>query len=393
MAQLTLDKLNKRYNDKAVVIKALDLQVNSGEFVVFVGPSGCGKSTLLRMIAGLEDISGGSMYIDGTYVNDDTPSERGIGMVFQSYALYPHMTVYENIAFGLRMAKMPADEIARRVADSARILQLEPLLQRRPKDLSGGQRQRVAIGRAIAREPKLFLFDEPLSNLDASLRVQMRMEIAALHRRLGSTIIYVTHDQVEAMTLAQRIVVLNQGKVEQVGTPLELYDQPANEFVAQFIGSPKMNLMPATVIRAGNAESVVKLWNGKDLAVPIASPASAEGRTVKLGIRPEHIVWGGVSEAPYLADVLFVEHMGNETYHYLDNGKHGDPWVVRDASRSAIVVGETVGYRIPPEHCHLFAEDGKAYPRLVHSNGEARVGANQVEPVRFSNRVGPTPIH
>jgi multiple sugar transport system ATP-binding protein len=221
MAQLTLEKLNKRYGDAAQVIKSIDLTVDSGEFVVIVGPSGCGKSTLLRMIAGLEDISGGDMYIDGSRVNDDTPSERGIGMVFQSYALYPHMNVHENMAFGLKLAKLPPDEIAQRVEDAARILQLEPLLKRRPKDLSGGQRQRVAIGRAIAREPKLFLFDEPLSNLDASLRVQMRMEIAALHRRLGSTIIYVTHDQVEAMTLAQRIVVLRAGNVEQVGTPLE----------------------------------------------------------------------------------------------------------------------------------------------------------------------------
>ncbi len=393
MAQLSLQKLNKRYGETAVVIKALDLEVRSGEFVVIVGPSGCGKSTLLRMIAGLEDISGGGMYIDGRYVNDDTPSERGIGMVFQSYALYPHMSVYENIAFGMKLAKLPAAEIERRVMESARILQLEPLLQRKPKDLSGGQRQRVAIGRAIAREPKLFLFDEPLSNLDAALRVQMRMEIASLHRRLGSTIIYVTHDQVEAMTLAQRIVVLNRGNIEQVGSPLELYDHPANEFVAQFIGSPKMNLMPATLLRAGEAESVVRLWNGKELAVPIATPAAAEGQKVKLGIRPEHIEWAEVADAPNLADVLFVEHMGNETYHYLDSGELGEPWVVRDASRSDIVVGETVGYRIPPEHCHLFDESGKAFARRVQGNGEARIGANQAEPVLFSSRVRANPIH
>jgi multiple sugar transport system ATP-binding protein len=314
-------------------------------------------------------------------------------MVFQSYALYPHMTVYENIAFGMRLAKMPADEIARRVEESARILQLEPLLERRPKDLSGGQRQRVAIGRAIAREPKLFLFDEPLSNLDAGLRVQMRMEIAALHRRLRSTIIYVTHDQVEAMTLAQRIVVLNRGNIEQVGTPLELYDHPANEFVAQFIGSPKMNLMPATLIRAGDAESVVRLWNGKELAVPIATPMSAEGREVRLGIRPEHIEWRDVSDAPYLADVLFVEHMGNETYHYLDSGTLGEPWVVRDGGRSQIAVGEVVGYRIPPQHCHLFDASGKAFARRAQPATERWVGANQLEPVAFSKRVGAKPIH
>lgn len=392
MSLLDVRGFGHRYGARRA-LRPLDFTLSAGESIAVLGPSGCGKSTLLRMIAGLEDISGGSMYIDGTYVNDDTPSERGIGMVFQSYALYPHMSVYENIAFGMRMAKMPDDEVARRVEESARILQLGPLLQRRPKDLSGGQRQRVAIGRAIAREPKLFLFDEPLSNLDASLRVQMRMEIAALHRRLGSTIIYVTHDQVEAMTLAQRIVVLRAGNIEQVGTPLELYDKPANEFVAQFIGSPKMNLMPATLVEAGNAESVVKLWNGKTLRVPIATPASAVGHAVKLGIRPEHIEWCGVSDAPYIADVLFVEHMGNETYHYLDSGNLGEPWVVRDPGRSAVAVGETIGYRIAPEHCHLFDQDGKAFERLVSSGGPQWVGANQVEPVTFSKRVGGNPVH
>ena len=392
MAQLTLKQINKRYGDNAVVIKSLDLEVNSGEFVVFVGPSGCGKSTLLRMIAGLEDISGGGMYIDGRYVNDDTPAERGIGMVFQSYALYPHMSVYENMAFGMKLAKLPAAEIEKRVMDSARILQLEPLLQRKPKDLSGGQRQRVAIGRAIAREPKLFLFDEPLSNLDAALRVQMRMEIASLHRRLGSTIIYVTHDQVEAMTLAQRIVVLNRGSIEQVGTPLELYDHPANIFVAQFIGSPKMNLMPATLVRCG-AESVVKLWNGTELALPIATPASAEGSQVRLGVRPEHIEWDEVSTAPNLADVLFVEHMGNETYHYLDSGDIGEPWVVRDPTRSDVAVGQTVGYRIPPEHCHLFDESGKAFARPPQAATAMKVGANQEAPVIFAERAAARVTH
>ena len=383
MAQLTLEKLNKCYGESAEVIKSIDLTVASGEFVVIVGPSGCGKSTLLRMIAGLEDISGGGMYIDGAYVNDDTPAERGIGMVFQSYALYPHMSVYENMAFGLRLAKLPAAEIARRVEEAARILQLDPLLQRRPKDLSGGQRQRVAIGRAIAREPKLFLFDEPLSNLDAALRVQMRMEIAALHRRLRSTIIYVTHDQVEAMTLAQRIVVLNRGHVEQVGTPLELYDHPANEFVAQFIGSPKMNLMPATLVRAGSAESIVRMRNGKAQTVPIATPASAEGSTVKLGIRPEHIEWGEVADAPHLADVLFVEHMGNETYHYLDNGPNGEPWVVRNPHRSLVSPGDTVGYVLPPEHCHLFDASGKAFARPRVETGDVREPGVGAPPIAF----------
>jgi multiple sugar transport system ATP-binding protein len=309
-------------------------------------------------------------------------------MVFQSYALYPHMNVHENMAFGLKLAKLPPDEIAQRVEDAARILQLEPLLKRRPKDLSGGQRQRVAIGRAIAREPKLFLFDEPLSNLDASLRVQMRMEIAALHRRLGSTIIYVTHDQVEAMTLAQRIVVLRAGNVEQVGTPLELYDHPANEFVAQFIGSPKMNLMPATLVQAGTAESIVRLWNGEEQRVAVATPASAEGHKVTLGIRPEHLGWAEAAEGPFLAEVLFVEHMGNETYHYLDSGGPGEPWVVRNPRCAEIVAGDTVGYALPPEHCHLFDEAGRAFARRVAGNGEAHAAAPAARPVAEGVRVG-----
>ena len=368
MAQLNLEKLNKTYDNNVEVIRSLDLQVNSGEFVVIVGPSGCGKSTLLRMIAGLEDITDGSMFINDTYVNDDTPSERGIGMVFQSYALYPHMSVYENIAFAMRLAKLPADEIARRVEEAARVLQLEPLLDRRPKDMSGGQRQRVAIGRAIAREPKLFLFDEPLSNLDASLRVQMRMEIANLHKRLGSTIIYVTHDQVEAMTLADRIVVLNKGNVEQVGTPLELYDHPANEFVAQFIGSPKMNLLPGSLVKSGETSSTVLLDSGKELTLPICTPKSAEGQTINLGIRPEHIMWADADNARYQSKVLFVEHMGNETYLYLDNGNASEPWVVRNSERSDIVAGQTVSIDLPAEDCYLFDSDGKAFQRLLTSS-------------------------
>ncbi|HBS7601977.1 TPA: sn-glycerol-3-phosphate ABC transporter ATP-binding protein UgpC [Klebsiella pneumoniae] len=363
MSHLKLEKLSKSYGENAQVIKSLDLQVNSGEFIVIVGPSGCGKSTLLRMIAGLEDISSGSMFIDGTYVNDDTPSERGIGMVFQSYALYPHMSVYQNMAFGLELAGKSEKEIDDRVQNSAHILQLGPLLQRRPKDLSGGQRQRVAIGRAIAREPKLFLFDEPLSNLDAALRVQMRMEIANLHKRLRSTIIYVTHDQVEAMTLADRIVVLNKGHIEQVGTPLELYDHPGNAFVAQFIGSPKMNMIPAMLAQAGETQSLVQLDNGKQLLLPISTPQTAEGQSVNLGIRPEHILWGSMDDSHYRANVMFVEHMGNETYLYLDNGNASEPWVVRNAERSPISAGQDVGVSLPPEQCYLFDGDGNAFLR------------------------------
>lgn len=363
MAQLILDKVQKRYGKTAEVIKSLDLTVASGEFVVVVGPSGCGKSTLLRMVAGLEEISGGHMYIDDVCVNDDTPAERGIGMVFQSYALYPHMTVYQNMAFALELAGFSAQDIDNRVRDSARILQLSHLLERRPKDLSGGQRQRVAIGRAIVREPKLFLFDEPLSNLDASLRVQMRMEISALHQRLGTTILYVTHDQVEAMTLADRIVVLNKGNIEQVGTPLELYDHPANEFVAQFIGSPKMNLLPVVIEHCGVGATRVRLDSGNTLLLPVTTPASEEGRQCRLGIRPEHIRRCRPNEGELYGEVMFVEQMGNETYLYLSNGKGTEPWVLRNNERLLATVGDSLYISLPPDYCHLFDPDGNAYPR------------------------------
>ena len=252
MSFLALDNVTKSYGDHEV-IKGVSFSAQKGEFVVFVGPSGCGKSTLLRMIAGLEEITGGDVSIDGRVVTDVEPALRQVAMVFQSYALYPHMTVFDNMAFGLTMVKTPKDEIRRKVGEAARILQIEPLLQRKPRQLSGGQRQRVAIGRAIVRDPKLFLFDEPLSNLDAELRTQMRVEIARLHRALGVTMVYVTHDQIEAMTLADRIVVLRAGKVEQVGTPTELYDRPANLFVAGFIGSPRMNFLTADVVEAGQS--------------------------------------------------------------------------------------------------------------------------------------------
>jgi multiple sugar transport system ATP-binding protein len=330
LVELSLRGIKKRF--KAVdVLHGIDLEIKDKELVVFVGPSGCGKSTLLRMIAGLEDITGGGMYIDGRYVNDDTPAERGIGMVFQSYALYPHMSVYENIAFGMKLAKLPPAEIDKRVMDSARILQLEPLLQRKPKDLSGGQRQRVAIGRAIAREPKLFLFDEPLSNLDAALRVQMRMEIASLHRRLGSTIIYVTHDQVEAMTLAQRIVVLNRGSIEQVGTPLELYDHPANIFVAQFIGSPKMNLFTGA-----NADKF---------------------KATTVGVRPEHLEIKPADGA-WSGKVIYSENLGSDSFIYVDIGS-GEPVIVRQEGKSSYHSGDQLSFGPKGNHFHRFDEAGK----------------------------------
>ncbi|KDR91211.1 ABC transporter ATP-binding protein, partial [Agrobacterium tumefaciens] len=254
MAELSLNNVVKRYG-ALEVIHGANLEVKDGEFVVFVGPSGCGKSTLLRMIAGLEDISGGDIVIGGRTVSDADPADRGIAMVFQSYALYPHMTVAENLSFGLRMNGNPKADTQKRVNRAAEILQINELMQRRPKQLSGGQRQRVAIGRAIVREPQVFLFDEPLSNLDAELRVQMRVEISRLHKQLGTTMIYVTHDQTEAMTLADKIVVLRAGNIEQVGAPLDLYDDPANRFVAGFVGSPKMNFLEATIVGSG-ADSV-----------------------------------------------------------------------------------------------------------------------------------------
>ncbi|ANV27345.1 ABC transporter ATP-binding protein [Agrobacterium pusense] len=316
MAELSLKNAVKRYG-ALEVIHGANLEVKDGEFVVFVGPSGCGKSTLLRMIAGLEDISGGDIVIGGKTVSDADPADRGIAMVFQSYALYPHMTVAENLSFGLRMNGNPKADTEKRVNRAAEILQINELMDRRPKQLSGGQRQRVAIGRAIVREPQVFLFDEPLSNLDAELRVQMRVEISRLHKQLGTTMIYVTHDQTEAMTLADKIVVLRAGNIEQVGAPLDLYDDPANRFVAGFVGSPKMNFLDATVI-GGGADSVT-LALDSDPAVRLTLPIKErvnEGARVSLGIRPEHFADAGGGDADLTVHVDVAEHLGNTSYVY-----------------------------------------------------------------------------
>lgn len=304
MSDLKLEKVVKTYGG-AEVIHGVDLDVSAGEFVVFVGPSGCGKSTLLRMIAGLEGISGGTISIGGKVVNNTPSSSRGVAMVFQSYALYPHMTVYKNMAFGLELAKVPKDEVDRRVRDAARILQIDPYLERMPKALSGGQRQRVAIGRAIVRNPQIFLFDEPLSNLDAALRTQTRVEIARLHQTLGSTMIYVTHDQIEAMTLADRIVVLNHGKIEQVGSPLELYRNPANTFVAGFIASQRMNFLPVSGSAKGD-KTVLHLPGGRSLE----SAQPNAGRAVTLGVRPENLMLTDFDGGPFAGTVEVVEHFG-----------------------------------------------------------------------------------
>ncbi|MFP3543908.1 sn-glycerol-3-phosphate ABC transporter ATP-binding protein UgpC [Rhizobium sp. SIMBA_035] len=320
MAELSLRNVVKRYG-ALEIIHGANLEVKDGEFVVFVGPSGCGKSTLLRMIAGLEDISGGEIDIGGKVVNDVEPADRGIAMVFQSYALYPHMTVAENLSFGLRMNGNPKEDTEKRVSHAAGILQINELMQRRPKQLSGGQRQRVAIGRAIVREPKVFLFDEPLSNLDAELRVQMRVEISRLHKQLGTTMIYVTHDQTEAMTLADKIVVLRAGNIEQVGAPLDLYDDPANQFVAGFVGSPKMNFLKAIVTGRDALGLMVALAADRNVRLTLPLTATlAEGTDVTLGVRPEHFGDAGKGDADMTASVDVAEHLGNTSYIYATLG-------------------------------------------------------------------------
>ncbi|WP_028021629.1 ABC transporter ATP-binding protein [Enterovibrio calviensis] len=365
MAEVILKQVNKKFG-KVHVTKDVDLDIHSGDFVVFVGPSGCGKSTLLRLIAGLEDITSGELMIEGRVCNDLPPPERGIGMVFQSYALYPHMTVYENMAFGLQLAKTEPKTVDEKVRDVAAALQLEPLLERKPKELSGGQRQRVAIGRAIVREPKVFLFDEPLSNLDASLRVQMRMEIARLHERLGATMIYVTHDQVEAMTLATKIVVLDAGRVEQVGSPLELYNHPANTFVAGFIGSPKMNFLTADIVEAGELTTRVQIHRGQEITVAANTLGASVGDPCVVGIRPEHIQFGendAIQEGG--VELSVVEQLGNECLMYFNTPQSNDPVVIRIEGQTTIRAGDKRCIEFPQEYCHLFDRDGKAFKRSV----------------------------
>ena len=335
------------------VIKGVDLDIDDKEFVVFVGPSGCGKSTLLRMIAGLETISGGDIDIGNQRVNELDPSKRGIAMVFQSYALYPHMTVRENMGFALKFAGVPKAEIVTQVDEAARILELGPLMHRIPKELSGGQRQRVAIGRAIVRHPQVFLFDEPLSNLDAELRVHMRIEIARLHKELATTIIYVTHDQVEAMTLADKIVVLRDGSIAQVGSPLTLYDDPDNIFVAGFIGSPKMNFLPG-VIDGG----AVRLPQYGNQSVPLAGLKSrpADGTAVTVGIRPEHFKAGGASHLDL--NIEMIEHLGAETYAYA-RSETGDLLTIATQNDRAIKSGEALSANFDTARALVFDAAGQ----------------------------------
>ncbi|MFF7710367.1 sn-glycerol-3-phosphate ABC transporter ATP-binding protein UgpC [Pseudomonas sp. NPDC007930] len=364
MAELTLRGIEKAYAGLAV-LHQIDLNIHSREFVVFVGPSGCGKSTLLRCIAGLESISAGEVRIGGRDVTRLEPAERGVAMVFQSYALYPHMSVYDNIAFGLKMQKEPKAQIDAKVREAARILQLEPLLERKPKALSGGQRQRVAIGRAIVHQPQVFLFDEPLSNLDASLRVQMRIEIAKLHAALQATMVYVTHDQVEAMTLADKIVVLNKGRVEQVGAPLELYHHPCNRFVAGFIGSPQMVFLPVQVL-AASAEGVqVSLPGGARLWVPVQAGAVAVGAALTLGLRPEHLAEQGGGDAQFSVTAQVVEHLGGETFTHAMTAD-GDPVMVKGDGLSRVAAGHSLNVGVVGARCHLFDAEGVALAHLRH---------------------------
>ncbi|MFT7622047.1 MAG: multiple sugar transport system ATP-binding protein [Myxococcota bacterium] len=348
MSNVSLKNIWKRYDGDVVAVRDLSLEIEPGEFVVLVGPSGCGKSTTLRMVAGLEEISGGDLFIGDKRVNDVHPRDRDIAMVFQSYALYPHMNVYENMAFGLRIRKMPKAEIARRVDNAAKILDLEPLLRRKPKALSGGQRQRVAMGRAIVRDPKVFLFDEPLSNLDAQLRLQMRIEIARLHKRMGATTLYVTHDQVEAMTLASRIAVMKDGVLQQYGTPMDIYREPANRFVATFIGSPSMNILSGAV----SSSPAGPVFRGDGFEVPL--PAGDHSTVHEVGFRPQKLDYD--PEGPLSATVDFVEALGAETYVHF---AWGDAKLVGQVPPGIrIGTGDTVRFALTSDQIHRFDAEG-----------------------------------
>ena len=363
MASLSLTNVCKVYPNGFEAVKDFSLEVEDQEFIIFVGPSGCGKSTTLRMIAGLEEISSGELKIDGRVVNDVEPKDRDIAMVFQNYALYPHMTVFDNMAFGLKLRKVPKDEIKKKVEEAAKILDLEKLLDRKPKALSGGQRQRVAMGRAIVRNPKVFLMDEPLSNLDAKLRVQMRIEISKLHQRLGTTIIYVTHDQTEAMTLGTRIVVLKDGVIQQVDTPQNLYDKPANKFVAGFIGSPQMNLIDAKVVQVGNQVHVQ--FGNADITLPdekgkVLVQKGYVGKEVCFGIRPEDIHDSQMfieasPSAPMTSVVKVYELLGAEVFLYFD--VNGTQVTARVDPRTTAKTGDPIKFAFDMEKSHFFDKE------------------------------------
>lgn len=371
MADVVLRGIRKAYGE-IETIHGVDLEIKEGEFVVFVGPSGCGKSTLLRLIAGLEDITAGELLIGEDVVNNVPPAQRGISMVFQSYALYPHMSCYDNMAFGLKLAHESKENIEVAVQRAAKILQVEHLLDRKPKALSGGQRQRIAIGRAIVRKPKVFLFDEPLSNLDAGLRVQMRIEISKLHNELKTTMIYVTHDQVEAMTLADKIVVLSAGNVEQVGAPLELYHHPRNVFVAGFIGSPKMNFIEGVLTQVEKGVASVKLPSGNTIRAAVDASRAKLGDKMILGIRPEHFVQGNSDVGCVTAKVVVVERLGDTTYVHLESSVAPEGIVVRMGPESDVKAGEIISVGLPETSCHLFNADGIAFKRVLPDGVKAQ---------------------
>lgn len=364
MAQVELRQVEKAFGS-VKVIHGVDLVIEEGEFMVFVGPSGSGKSTLLRMIAGLETTTDGTVLIDSDDVTFKEPAERGIAMVFQSYALYPHMNVYNNMAFNLRLSKLPRDEVDARVREAARILRLEDLLDRSPGMLSGGQRQRVAIGRAIVRKPKVFLFDEPLSNLDAALRVQMRLEIERLHRELDATMIYVTHDQIEAMTLADRIAVLDGGSLKQVGSPMDLYKAPANQFVGGFIGSPRMNFFGGTVVDAVDGRARIALTSSPDVIFDVAANGISAGDSLNVGVRPEAIEVFATSEdlpPPWVglaARVDTMERLGNINFGYFNAGSE-DLVTVQIMGETTLAHGNEITLGLPGDKLHLFHADGRA---------------------------------
>ena len=373
MARVVLRNVLKNYKKGVLkdTLRNINLDIEDGEFIVFVGPSGCGKSTLLRMVAGLEDITEGELLIDDKYMNDVPPVDRGVGMVFQSYALYPHLNVRKNMEFGLKLKKVNQETIDKRVNDAAAKLGLDALMDRKPKALSGGQRQRVAIGRSIVQQPHVFLFDEPLSNLDAALRVKMRIEIAKLHKELNSTIIYVTHDQVEAMTLADRIVVLSplkdnaESNLEQFGTPLDLYHNPKNKFVAGFIGSPKMNFLKGQLIEIGEGKCKVKLNTGDVITACVDASKAAVGDKVELGIRPEHLVPVDHSNATsrLSGTVQVAEHLGAESFVYMD--VDGEDFTVKATAEIPVEAGDQLEVGIPAEACYLFDQNEQAFPRTT----------------------------
>jgi ABC-type sugar transport system ATPase subunit len=360
MADLNLHNVNKVFDD-VHTIHNVNLDIKDGEFVVFVGPSGCGKSTLLRLIAGLETITSGDIHIGDKIVNKLDPSKRGIAMVFQSYALYPHMTVKQNMSIGLKVSGVKKEEIEAKVDEAARILQLDELMDRKPSQLSGGQRQRVAIGRAIVRNPEVFLFDEPLSNLDAELRVKMRLEITALHEQLGSTMIYVTHDQVEAMTMADKIVVLRSGRVEQVGTPMEIYHNPVNQFVAGFIGSPKMNFIPLILEEQNGLNVKLKTTDGEPVNLTLKNEVKLEDLPYSMGIRPEHITLGDEHSVNLDLTVNAIELLGGTSFVHASQGKSRE-LVIEVKSEKVPERHVNAQFSFCPSKCHLFDHKGKAIP-------------------------------